>query len=310
MEAAEVILKTNGLCKRFGRRYAVKNLNIEVRRGDIYGFLGPNGAGKSTTIRMALSLIRPTSGAVELFGADITSDRSVLARIGGLVEKPDFYQYLSARKNLEIVQALYGIEDAKRIDTVLDTVGLGDRAGDRVKSYSHGMKQRLGIAQALLCSPEFLILDEPTNGLDPQGMKEVRELIRALNREQGMTIFLSSHLLNEIEQVANRMCILHRGEMSGQGGVVDLRSREHVSVRVQAAPQDRAFHLLSELEWTQEVEDRGDHIMCAMPEQKLAGTNAFLVRAGIEVSAFAPRRSLEDYFLSITEHPESGGRPG
>ncbi|PLX28327.1 MAG: bacitracin ABC transporter ATP-binding protein, partial [Ignavibacteria bacterium] len=216
---AETVLRTTSLSKRFGKRLAVDDLNLEVQRGDVFGFLGPNGAGKSTTIRMVLSLIAPSSGSVELFGSDVSKDRSVLARVGGLVERPDFYLYLSARKNLEIVSALYGDIDHERINEVLRIVGLADRAGDRVKAYSHGMKQRLGIAQALLPNPELLILDEPTNGLDPQGMKEVRELIRQLNEEKGMTIFLSSHLLHEIEQVASRMCILHHGQLVVQGRV-------------------------------------------------------------------------------------------
>lgn len=306
MDDPDILLKTNALTKRFGTRFAVRDLNLEVRRGDVYGFLGPNGAGKSTTIRLALSLISPTSGTVELFGRNVAKDRSVLARVGGLVERPDFYNYLSGRKNLEIVGALYGGVEAERIDAVLDTVGLLDRGGDRVKAYSHGMKQRLGIAQALLVQPEFLILDEPTNGLDPQGMKEVRELIRGLNRDSGMTIFLSSHLLNEIEQVASRMCILHNGELVVQGAVQELLSRESVAVRVQAEPKERALELLTAMEWVRDVRDNIDHVVCTMPEERLAATNAALVGDGLAVSSFSPRRSLEDFFLSITEQPESG----
>ena len=297
------VLKTTGLSKSFGKRFAVRNLDIEVLRGDIYGFLGPNGAGKSTTIRMALSLIAPTEGTVELFGRDIARDRSSLARVGGLVEKPDFYLYLSARKNLEIVSALYGDITPTRIDEVLAIVGLQDRAKDRVKAYSHGMKQRLGIAQALLPNPEFLILDEPTNGLDPMGMKEVRELIRSLNRDHGMTIFLSSHLLHEIEQIATRMCILHQGELIVQGNVQELLSKEEVTVRIHAEPRDAVIAALQTMEWISKIADNQDHVACVMPESRLAGTNAALVKGGMDVSAFSPRRSLEDYFLSITEQP-------
>lgn len=301
MADAETVLKTTNLSKRFGKRYAVQNLNIEVQQGDIYGFLGPNGAGKSTTIRMALTLITPTSGSVTLFGRDVGSDRSPLGRVGGLVEKPDFYLYLSAKKNLEIVSALYGNLAATRIDEVLEIVGLTDRAKDRVKAYSHGMKQRLGIAQALLPSPDFLILDEPTNGLDPMGMKEVRELILRLNKERGMTIFLSSHLLNEIEQVATRMCILHRGELIVQGDVQELLSKEEVTVRIQAIPKDEALTLLRSMSWVTKVQDNLDHISCIMPDAELARTNSELMKNNLSVSVFAPRRSLEDYFLSITE---------
>jgi ABC-type multidrug transport system ATPase subunit len=300
-----VILKTTALSKRFGKRYAVRDLNLEVFRGDVFGFLGPNGAGKSTTIRCVFSLISPTAGSVTLFDRDVRRDRSVYARVGGLVEKPDFYLYLSARKNLEIVSALYGDLPKFRIDEVLEIVDLTDRARDRVKAYSHGMKQRLGIAQALLPNPELLILDEPTNGLDPMGMKEVRDLIRTLNRERSMTICLSSHLLHEIEQVATRMCILHKGEMVVQGSVIELLSREKVTVRVHAEPRDRAIELLRGMEWVSDVHDGGDHAGCSMADRDLARTNTALVQAGLEVAGFAPRRSLEDYFLSITEQPDS-----
>jgi ABC-2 type transport system ATP-binding protein len=241
---------------------------------------------------------------VALFGADVRQDRSVLAHVGGLVERPDFYLYLSAQKNLEIVSALYGEINQERIMEVLRIVGLADRAKDRVKAYSHGMKQRLGIAQALLPDPALLILDEPTNGLDPQGMKEVRELIRRLNREHGMTIFLSSHLLNEIEQVATRMCILHQGRLVVQGRVQDLLSHERISVRIDADPREEALALLQGMPSVHDIEVRDDGIHCVMDETELASTNAALVHAGIAVMSFAPRRSLEDYFLSITEQPE------
>jgi len=302
--ASDIILRTENLSKRFGKRLAVDQLNIEVHRGDIYGFLGPNGAGKSTTIRMMLTLIAPTSGSLALFGADVRQHRSVLARVGGLVERPDFYLYLSAQKNLEIVSALYGEVDRERIAEVLHIVGLADRAKDRVKAYSHGMKQRLGIAQALLPDPELLILDEPTNGLDPQGMKEVRELILRLNREHGMTIFLSSHLLNEIEQVATRMCILHRGQLVVQGRVRELLSHDRIAVRINAEPPDRALEVLQGMGHAEDIDARDDGIHCVMAEADLARTNAALVEAGLAVSGFAPRRSLEDYFLSITEQPD------
>jgi ABC-type multidrug transport system ATPase subunit len=305
MTHESIILSTHQLSKRFGKRMAVSDLNLEVHRGDIYGFLGPNGAGKSTTIRMVLSLIAPTTGSIRLFGKDAATDRGVLARVGGLVERPDFYLYLSARKNLEIVSALYGDVDKRRIDEVLDVVGLLDRAGDRVKAYSHGMKQRLGIAQALLPRPEFMVLDEPTNGLDPQGMKEVRELIRRLNRDDNMTILLSSHLLNEIEQVATRMCILHQGQLVVQGAVQELLGRDSIAVRIMAQPRDKALELLRGMSWVSDAAEADDAIHCVVAEADLARTNGELVAAGLDVSMFAPRRSLEDYFLSITERPDT-----
>jgi ABC-type multidrug transport system ATPase subunit len=303
MSDGEFLLQTIHLGKRFGTRLAVNDLNLEVRHGDIFGFLGPNGAGKSTTIRMALTLLAPTTGSVRLFGRDVRRDRSVLARVGGLVERPDFYLYLSARKNLEIVGALYGGVPRRRIDEVLDAVDLLDRAGDRVKAYSHGMKQRLGIAQALLADPEFLILDEPTNGLDPQGMKEVRDLVLRLNRDEGKTILLSSHLLNEIEQVATRMCILHKGELVVQGGVRELLSRETVTVRIQAEPADAALRALAAMEWVGDAAITDGTLTCSVREEECARTNAALVAAGVAVASFAPRRSLEEYFLSITDKP-------
>lgn len=299
-DMSESILRTEGLTKRFGKRTAVDDLNIEVRRGDIYGFLGPNGAGKSTTIRMALSLIQPTAGRVTLFEKDVSKDRSVLQHVGGLVERPDFYNYLSGQKNLEIISALYGEVNHKRIAEVLEIVGLKGRERDRVKAYSHGMKQRLGIAQALLAQPKFLVLDEPTNGLDPHGMKEVRDLILSLNRDHDMTIFLSSHLLNEIELVATRMCILHLGKLIVEGEVATLLNRETVTVRIHAEPLDAALEVINAIDGLSEVRMEREEIVCSMPVSALADCNAALVNKGIRVSSFAPRRSLEDYFLSIT----------
>jgi ABC-2 type transport system ATP-binding protein len=303
-DSKELILSTSRLSKNFGKRTAVSNLDIEIHRGDIYGFLGPNGAGKSTTIRMILSLITPTSGTVSVFGKDISKDRSVLARVGGLVEKPDFYGYLSAQRNLEVVSALYGSVDMDRIREVLEIVGLADRAKDKVKSFSHGMKQRLGIAQALLPDPELLILDEPTNGLDPHGMKEIRELVLQLNDEFGMTVFLSSHLLHEIEQIANRMCVLHLGELIVEGSVKELLNREDIIVRISAEPIEKCLELLQSMEWISKLERDDNEVLCTLAEPNLARTNTALVNEGLAVSVFAPRRSLEDYFLSITGQPE------
>ena len=300
---SETILQTQQLGKRYGKRWAVKNLNLEVRRTDVFGFLGPNGAGKSTTIRMILSLIKPTEGTTEIFGHSIKSHRSVaLRRVGGIVEKPDFYQYLSAYKNLEIIGALSGNVKRKRISEVLDLVGLSGRATDRVKTYSHGMKQRLGIAQALISDPELVILDEPTNGLDPQGMKEVRDLIVHLSRDQKKTIILSSHLLNEIEMVANRMAIIHNGELVVQGDVNTLLDEGEKYVILHAEPPQKVLSVLKRqnkiLKNFSEKEGRFEVIMdfAGIPE-----LNKALVDAGVQVRALIPRRSLEDLFLSMTE---------
>lgn len=307
---AEVILQTNGLSKRYGKRWVVNDVNLCVRRGEIFGFLGPNGAGKSTTIRMLLSLVRPTRGRVELFGKPLERARKeVLSRVGGLVERADFYLYLSGRKNLEIVSAMKGEVSAKAIDEVLEIVGLGTRAGDKVKTYSHGMKQRLGIAQALLGSPEFIVLDEPTTGLDPQGIKEVRELIRTLTVEKAITVFLSSHLLSEIEQTASSMAIINAGSLVVQGNVQDLMSAGQNVVKIDAEPAERACTLIREQFPGAALKSDGTSIEVAIPRDKVGRLNTDLVQAGITVRALVPKRSLEEYFLAITEGASDVGTP-
>ena len=300
----ENILQTRQLGKRYGKRWAVKNLNLEVHRGDVFGFLGSNGAGKSTTIRMVLSLIKPTTGETELFGYPLKSRRSdALRRVGGIVEKPDFYLYLSAYKNLEIVGALTGGVARKRILEVMDLVGLTSRAADRVKTYSHGMKQRLGIAQALLSDPELVILDEPTNGLDPQGMKEVRDLIVHLSRDRKKTVILSSHLLNEIEMVANRMVIINNGELVVQGDVSALLDEGDKYVVIQAQPQNELIAVLQQQnKIISEYFVKEESVQVKMDFADIPELNKELVRAGVLVHAIIPKRSLEDLFLSMTEH--------
>jgi ABC-2 type transport system ATP-binding protein len=300
---SENILQTRQLGKRYGKRWAVKNLNLEVQRGDVFGFLGPNGAGKSTTIRMMLSLITPTTGETELFGYSLASHRAdALRRVGGIVEKPDFYLYLSAYKNLEIIGALTGGVGRKRILEVMDLVGLTSRSFDRVKTYSHGMKQRLGIAQALLSDPELIVLDEPTNGLDPQGMKEVRDLILHLSCDRKKTIILSSHLLNEIELVANRMVIINNGELVVQGDVSKLLDEGEKYVVIKATPRESVESILKmQKNITGYVENKGVFEV-KMDFAGIPDLNKTLVEAGVSVQALIPKRSLEDLFLSITEH--------
>jgi ABC-2 type transport system ATP-binding protein len=270
----------------------------------VFGFLGPNGAGKSTTIRMILSLIRPTTGETELFGYSLKSHRSdALRRVGGIVEKPDFYLYLSAYKNLEIIGALTGGVERKRILEVLDLVGLTSRSTDRVKTYSHGMKQRLGIAQALLSDPELVILDEPTNGLDPQGMKEVRDLIVHLSRDRKKTIILSSHLLNEIELVANRMVIINNGELVVQGEVSTLLDEGDKYVVIHATPVKKAETVLRRMKkLIGEYKLHEGKFEVKMNFTDIPLLNKALVSAGAQVHAIIPKRSLEDLFLSMTEH--------
>jgi ABC-type multidrug transport system ATPase subunit len=300
----ESIVQTHRLGKRYGKRWAVKNLGLDVRRGDIFGFLGPNGAGKSTTIRMLLSLIAPTEGDVHLFGSSLKMHRSeVLGRIGGIVEKPDFYLYLSAYKNLQIIGALTGGVRRERIFEVLELVGLTDRVHDRVKTFSHGMKQRLSIAQALLSDPELVILDEPTSGLDPQGMKEVRDLIIHLSRDRKKTVILSSHLLNEIEQVANRMAIINRGELVVQGDVNALLNEGKRYVVVRAEPRQKVASVLRrQKNIVQTFEETEGEFEVTMDFDNIPELNKSFVRAGVRVRALVPRRSLEDFFLSLTEN--------
>lgn len=298
----EVVLKTSGLSKRFGKRWAARDLNLEVHRGDVFGFLGPNGAGKSTTIRMILTLLRPTAGSIEIFGKDLHKNRrSVLSRVCGIVEKPDFYLYLSAYKNLEIFGSMTRRVPRDEIMEALDVVGLKSRAFEKVKTFSHGMKQRLGIAQALLTKPELIILDEPTSGLDPQGMKEVRELIRRLSLESEMTVFLSSHLLSEVELVATRMAVINRGELIVQGSVSELLEKETMEYSIQVSPLDAAINLIGKLPWIEILSAENSRIEVRVNPGHSSELNRLLVTHHIEVSSFYPHRTLEDFFLKITE---------
>lgn len=298
---SEVILETAGLSKKFGSRWAVKDLNLRVNAGDVFGFLGPNGAGKSTTIRMILTLLEPTSGNVKIFGTEVRRSREfVLSRVCGIVEKPDFYLYLSAYRNLEILGSLTRKVTKDEIHNALEIVGLKSRAKDRVKTFSHGMKQRLGIAQAILTKPELVILDEPTSGLDPQGMKEVRDLVRTLSKDHGTTILLSSHLLTEVEAVANRMAVLNHGELVAQGDVSELLNGDRTYYSITATPQEKALEILRKLDWV-EVAQADAAIDVHIDSSRAAELNRILVTGGVEVSSFAARRTLEDYFLKITE---------
>ena len=299
---SEIVLQTFHLSKRFKHRMAVDDLNLCVSRGEVFGFLGPNGAGKSTTIRMILSLITPTAGRIELFGKSLVHHRSeVLKRVGGFVERADFYLYLTGTRNLEIAASLRNGSDRRAIEEALDIVGLSDRAMDKVKTYSHGMKQRLGIAQALLCNPEFIVLDEPTTGLDPQGIKEVRHLIRRLSSERAITVFLSSHLLSEIEQTATSMAIINAGKLIVQGKVHELLQTGNNRVKVDARPVDRATEIIQGQHFVTGV-SRGERFLeVSMPLEQASALNNVLVAGGVEVRALIPQRSLEEYFLSITE---------
>jgi ABC-type multidrug transport system ATPase subunit len=303
LNSEENVIEISGLTKRFKDVLAVDGLDFSVKRGDVFGFLGPNGAGKSTTIRMMLSLISPTSGSINIFGKSLTENRKeILTNIGAIVEKPDFYLYLPAIKNLEILAKISGKEVSQnRIFELLELVGLKDRAKSKVKTYSHGMKQRLGIAQALLHNPELIVLDEPTTGLDPQGMKEIRDLIIRLSKEENKTIFLSSHILSEIELVANRMIIINKGGKIVEGEVSKLLNSSTLKVTVEVENAEAAIKILENTIWYKNIESISTNKFILSVEQKtIPELNKYLVENGVLVNALIPVRSLEDYFLSIT----------
>ncbi len=294
------ILETQGLTRRFGVLVAVDRLDIRVARGDIFGFLGPNGAGKTTTIRMLLRLIRPTGGRILVLGKELEDHPlEVLAQVGALIESPAFYPYLSGRRNLDVFGHYSGGVPRARVDEVLDLVGLRDRADDPARVYSHGMKQRLGIGQALLTRPKILFLDEPTNGLDPPGIEEMRRLFRRLASEEGVTVFLSSHLLHEVEILCNRVAILNRGKLLVQGAVETLLDTEKVRVILDVDRSEEAFAAISRLGWCQPSPGllRDGRIGVIVPRARTAELNRTLVQAGFDVSEFAPHRpSLEEFF--------------
>lgn len=298
------VIEVRGLTKKFRSLVAVNNLDLNVYRGDVFGFLGPNGAGKSTTIRMLLSLIKPTVGTIKIFGMDIRHDRAkIYKKVGAIVEKPDFYLYLSAYKNMEILGKMSGGDTSKKkIMEMLELVGLSKRYKSKVKTYSHGMKQRLGIAQALLHDPELIILDEPTTGLDPQGMKEIRDLILYLSKEKNKTIFLSSHILREVELIASRMIIINKGTTQVEGTVEDLLKSDKVEVSFEVDRTEEALEAIKNSSWQNQFKDAVKNEMAfVLTKTEIAELNKFLIEKGFAVSAVVPVRSLEDYFLKITE---------
>ncbi len=297
------IIKTHNLSKKYHHRWAVSDLNLEVLKGQIFGFLGPNGAGKSTTIKILLSLVSPTKGKYELFGNNPQyKGNSIYSRIGALVEEPDFYLYLSAWQNLKFLADITGNISKTRIDEVLDIVQLKDRKKDKVKSFSHGMRQRLGIAQAILGKPELLILDEPTSGLSPEGIKDTRELIKRLSEEENTTILLSSHRLHEIEQICSHMAILDYGKLIVQGDVSSLLHETDFFITeiIIDKPEDAMKFLLSE-SFLKKMTVSGEKLKIHVSSTRRPEVIKKLVEKNFKISSVIPRTSLEDYYLSLIE---------
>ncbi len=296
------IIETQGLTRRFGNLTAVADLNLKVPAGSIYGFLGPNGAGKTTTIRMLLGLIRPDAGEVRLFGRSLgKSSRAALGRVGALVETPSIYPHLTGRENLEVTRRLLRVPGA-RVERALAIVGLEAAAGRRAGEYSQGMRQRLGLALALLGDVDLLILDEPTNGLDPAGIREMRDLVRRLASEFRITVFLSSHLLSEIEQVATHLGIVNRGRLVFQGRPDELQGRLHHHLSLGVDRRETAQHLLTKAGWQLLPSDNGYLKVAAESAGEAGQLNAELARAGIQVFHLCLEQpSLEELFLQMTE---------
>jgi ABC-2 type transport system ATP-binding protein len=304
MQPQALAIETAGLTKQFGRHRAVDTLHLAIRQGTVFGFLGPNGAGKTTTIRMLLGLIRPTSGAGRILGHDILRERAaILPRVGAIVESPAFYLSLSGRDNLRLLALTAGGGDARAIADVLKTVGLSERAGDRVKTYSLGMKQRLAIAAALLNHPQLIFLDEPTNGLDPAGTVEIRELIGELGAS-GHTIFLSSHLLHEVEQVCTEVAIINHGKLVTQGRVADLL-RQDATLLVEAEPLSTVQEVAAHLGVQAQIQGPRSMTIALSSERTPALVSA-LAEAGAQVYQVTPQHaSLEHLFLELTDDAPS-----
>jgi ABC-2 type transport system ATP-binding protein len=290
-----------GLVKRYGDLVAVDHVDLTVEHGDVFGYLGPNGAGKTTSLRMLLGLIRPSEGKAELFGRDpLREGARALDGVAGFVEGPAFYPYLSARRNLELL-ADYDDGPRTRIDEVLELVELRDRAGDRVGGYSHGMKQRLGIAASLLRSPRLLLLDEPTTGLDPAGMRDMRRLVRRLAGE-GITILLSSHLLYEVEELCNRVAIVRRGRVVYEGSLAELKAGAATGYALRAVDLETARRVAASVAGIADIETGDGELRFAAAEDAVAMLTVALGRAGVGFTALVPHTaSLEELFLDLTE---------
>lgn len=316
MSQEPAVLEVTGLKKQIGKHLIIKGIDFQVGAGEVFGFLGPNGAGKTTTIRMLVNLIRPTQGTISICGTDLRKHpEKALAHVGAIVENPELYSYMTGRENLEHFARMFRHVGEERIREVTAIVGLDKRIDDKVKTYSLGMRQRLGIAQALLGSPQLLILDEPTNGLDPQGIKEMREFIRRLAAD-GLSVFVSSHLLSEIQLMCDRVAIISQGEVIAVGTVEDLLVQSDNRILWQVKPLEQALPILSPYisvveqsapNGAEAIEagnhlDGTDTLTTRMPADTVAGVNQALVAAGVEVFSITIKNpTLEELFLRLTE---------
>jgi ABC-type multidrug transport system ATPase subunit len=302
------IVTVSHLTKKFRTHLAVEDLSFTVHEGDVYGFLGQNGAGKSTTIRMLLTLVTPTDGHIEIFGMDLRKERKkILSQVGAVIEKPDLYKYLSAYENLYLFARMSGSKIGKKeIHAQLEMVGLAGRVDDKVKTFSQGMKQRLGIAVALVHNPRLIILDEPTNGLDPQGIADMRNLILHLSRHQNKTIIVSSHLLHEIEQVSTRMLIIDEGKKMVEGTVASLMDPAKTMVEAAVDDPKNAANLLENSGWSKWLQKTTDNMLIfELPRELIPDLNRELVRLNIRVLSLQAKTSLESYFLSLTRSKQN-----
>ncbi len=296
------LIAVNHLSKKFSEIKAVDDLSFTVNEGDVYGFLGQNGAGKSTTIRMLLSLIKPTGGEINIFGKNLFTHRSeILKQVGAVIEKPDLYKYLTAYQNLSIFAKISGIKVTRDLlMKQLEMVGLAERAQSKVKAFSQGMKQRLGIAAALVHNPRLIILDEPTNGLDPQGIADMRNLILHLSKEAGKTVLVSSHLLSEIELVANRIIIIDKGKKIVEGTATELLDPAKTIVQIDTLNNNEAKQLLLQTKWAACIMESNSLLKLQMPKTDIPFLTNDLTNLGIGILSIQPRHSLETYFLSLT----------
>ena len=298
------VIQVHQLSKHFGTLKAVNELSFNVKEGEVFGFLGQNGSGKSTTIRMLLSLIHPTSGTIEIFGKPLEANRAqILEEIGAIIERPDLYPYLTAKEHLQLFAKLRSKQvTSNAIEATLKKVGLLDRAKDKVQSFSLGMKQRLGIAIALVHNPSLIILDEPTNGLDPQGINDIRNLIKHLSKEEGKTVLVSSHLLSEIEQMATQILIIHKGQKVAEGPIQKLLDPNKMIVHLKTTNDAHTLQVILSGSFSNYLIHRTEGIYLSIPTYEITLLNQSLVNAGVGLIGLESRNALEDYFLQVTSN--------